>query len=307
MNDNEIQRALGQHKRGRPQIEQLVNQQASYNNEIQHALEQYEKLHPQIEQFVKQYENVLAKQFEHIRESISAVLAPTIPGLTKIAQMASAMVKDARPPNWSDEITIDLLKMKTIAEDEGIPLFYVPRAEIVLSLLEADGEEARLTIIDARYADIGADCHDALTDPMHSTVADRAQLVMRAVEAFEDGHFESAQALAVVVCDSYLKSHVPGRYKQMRESLAIEDSEEAALWPLLRFYMPMAAAVPFLAHWDPSDTGLAPTTLARHVTVHGASTDQLNKVNATIAIMLATSMTRALDAVLQRYGTTAGL
>lgn len=270
-------------------------------------MEQYANARPQIEQFMNQYDNEIGKHLDQIRKNISEVLAPAMPGLTQIAEMATAMVRDARPPNWSEDVGLDLAKLKQVTEVEGIPLVYVPRAEIVVALLGAADFEGRLSILDDRYEDICSDCRTALKNPVDSQVADRAQLVLNAIDAFEDGHYEAAQALAVVVTDSYLKTHVSGRYKEMRESLALDESDEASLWPLLRFFMPMAAVVPFLVQWDPSDPNPAPTSLSRHVTIHDASTAQLNRINATLAIMLAASITCALDAALHRYGRTTGI
>jgi len=69
--------------------------------------------------------------------------------------------------------------------------------------------------------------------------------------------------------------------------------------------LPMATAGPFLVEWR-GEPDPMPTTLSRHATIHGASTSQLNRLNATLAIMLVVTMTRALDAGFSQYGSAFG-
>ncbi|KXX61075.1 hypothetical protein AZG88_34830 [Rhodococcus sp. LB1] len=168
--------------------------------------------------------------------------------------------------------------------------------------MEAPDFEARLKIVGDRSDEIAEDCRDALKEPVHELIEDRAILVRQAVNAFIDGHHEAAQALAVVVCDSYLKTHFDGLgYTKMREKLTLDQSDDAALWTVFRYDMPMATAVRFLVDWK-SHKHPVPSNFSRHVTIHGASTAQLNSLHATLAIMLAATMTRALDAILEPGG-----
>ncbi|WP_407107257.1 hypothetical protein [Rhodococcus aetherivorans] len=277
-----------------------------YNNDLARLLQQIEQNRHSVNQAFALADNQVARQFEQIQTNLTKTLAPVWSGVSQLVETANRIIRDAYPPNWPEGLRLDLEKLEQIAQVEGIPLFYVPRAEIVTALLDASDFEARLAIVDQYTDEIGQDCRDAMRAPVHEPLQDRTILANKAVEAFIAGHYESAQALAVVVCDSYLKTHVTGRYKEMREDLAINKSEEAAVWPTFRLLMPMATAVPFLAEWQPHKDAPAPSTFSRHATIHGASTDQLNRLHATLAIMLLTTMTRALDAGISRYGSING-
>jgi hypothetical protein len=142
------------------------------------------------------------------------------------------------------------------------------------------------------------------TDPGFTHSA--GQLLDRAIAAYQAQHFEAAQALAVSVCDTYLKmmfppEHTPKKklrrigYAEMVEKLAIEESEDASVTWAFNVGYALAPAVQFLVDWRPEGNKEPPTRLSRHVSIHFASTDHMNKVNATVAIMLATGMSMALN------------
>lgn len=84
----------------------------------------------------------------------------------------------------------------------------------------------------------------------------------------------------------------PGR---VRETLSLEKSEDASVSWVYNIGYALAPAVQFLVDWWPGDEGGPPTRLSRHVSIHNASTEHMTKLNATIAIMLATGMSVALN------------
>ncbi len=249
-----------------------------------------------------QYGNQVARQLEDIRVNLDRTITPIWSRVSSIAQTAFKAFQDAYPPNWPEGVELDLMKLEQISEYEGIPIFYVPRAEIVTDLLGATSINDRFSILEEKALDIGQDCLEALSVPVIPELQDRAILATKSAEALIGGYHEAAQALAVVVCDSYLKTYLKGAYTKMQKKLSVNKSEEVFMWPALRFVLPMAAAVPFLVPWDPGKPDPAPGTFSRHATIHGASTQQINPLHSTIAVMLATTMTRALDAGISKYG-----
>ena len=132
-------------------------------------------------------------------------------------------------------------------------------------------------------------------------------LARRAIEAYQAGHIEAAQALAVSVCDTYLKQMFPPEptgknnkdirigYNEMATRLAIQEAQDASVTWALNIGYALAPAVQFLVHWWPGDEAEPPTQLSRHVSIHNASTNHMTKLNAAIAIMLVTSMSVALQ------------
>lgn len=233
------------------------------------------------------------EQLDQFRATVSAAVQVDWSRWRDLAEMATQMVRQSYPPNWPAEIDLDVAKLEEIVQTDGIAIAYVPRASIVTELMNAPDTEVRMKIVDQRSDDIAEDCLAALPELAHEEIRDGAVLARKAVESFIAGHHEAAQALAVVVCDSYLKKYLKTGYAKMRTQLELSSDEEG-LWTLLRFSMPLATAVPFLVDWKSHDDPV-PLTFSRHVTIHGASTAQLNRLHATLAIMLAVTMTCAWD------------
>ena len=81
----------------------------------------------------------------------------------------------------------------------------------------------------------------------------------------------------------------------MIEKVAIDQSDDSSVGWAFNVHYALAPGVSFLATWTPGDGEEPPTRLSRHVSIHNATTDQMTELNSTIAIMLATSITIAID------------
>lgn len=210
------------------------------------------------------------------------------------------------PSNWPRPLP-DINQLKEVLEQDGIPVVHIPRAEIVRAIVDAAGYDARIVIIEDRADDIAQDCMEALDERYDAGDYEKQiPLVRSAIAAFQGGHFEAGQALAVSVCDTYLKSMFPPEptakqklrkihYSEMAERLSIEKADEDSMSWAFNIGYALAAATPFLVPWEPGRGVDPPTKLSRHVSIHFANTDHMTKLNATIAIMLATTMSVALN------------
>jgi hypothetical protein len=218
-----------------------------------------------------------------------------LPNLAELGKRITEQVNRAIPDNWPEGALGSHSTIEEVLETDGIPIVHIPRAAIVAQLLAAATFENRVKIIEDRADDIAQDCKDALTATFHTSIEEQAPLALNAVESFVDGYHAPAQALAVAVCDTYLKSYLQVGYRKMAERVTIEESNKLPLYEALNFFYPFAPVVSFLTKWFPDGTTLPPTKLSRHVSVHNASTTHMTKLYATIAIMLATSLTVAID------------
>jgi len=81
----------------------------------------------------------------------------------------------------------------------------------------------------------------------------------------------------------------------MAEKLVIGESEDTSVTWAFNIGYALAPAVQFLVDWRSEDGEEPPSRLSRHVSIHFASTDRMNKLNATVAIMIATGMSMALN------------
>lgn len=214
-----------------------------------------------------------------------------VPGVEKLNELLDSLY----PRNWPRPVE-DVDRICSILEDDGIPLVHLPRAAIVQMIVNADDYEARIRIINTHADEIIDDCKAVLQGDYAPSMEKQVPLARRAVETYRAGYFEAAQALAVTVCDTYLKQLFKGeKYADMAKKVAIDASDDESFAVAFNLMYPLAPVATFLANWGPADGTEPPSKLSRHASIHGASVDHMNKLNATIAIMLLASMSAAIN------------
>lgn len=189
------------------------------------------------------------------------------------------------PVNLRDVVALDVVA--TVALDEGIPLSWVPRTEIVMLLIDADGPSARVGILTDRRDDILDDCEKALAPIAHEWgVQCRSAIV--ALRANLDG---PAQSHASNIIDSIVlrlhgkngREHAKTRAREHFDELPLQlAAENLSLRPLFRAF----------TTWFPN-TGIDPPGyFARHATSHAVGhAGVFAPISALVAVMLATSLT----------------
>jgi hypothetical protein len=230
-----------------------------------------------------------------LSHEISKLVNPTLEAIgrsltqidwsTLVERIANLM-----PPNWPDDVQYEVAMQ--IVNDEGIPLVWVPRAELVTTLVEAPGYQVRIAILlensDILVEDIGL-CLEEVRGI--SELAGHLKLAEDALAAFADGHLSAAQALATDVLDSIVLAYI-GRHADVHKKvLPVADDTElsefvfaASLSPLVRAYEPFRA--------DKGDA--IPAAYNRHATVHGGSTIQFSPVNSLLSLLIVASVLRTI-------------
>ncbi len=217
--------------------------------------------------------------FARVAEGITFKL-PTIdiPGLL-------AALDRWLPVNLRDVVALD--DVARVALDEGIPLSWVPRAEIVVLLIEADGPGARVSILTDRRDDILDDCEKALGPNAHEWAV-QCRSAIAAMRANLDG---PAQSHASNIIDSIVlglhgkkgREHAKAQAQEELDELPLQiAAENLSLRPLFRAF----------TTWFPN-TGIDPPDyFARHATSHAVGhAGVFAPISALIAVMLATSLT----------------
>ena len=199
-------------------------------------------------------------------------------------------------PNWQDILrrwrpdnlheVPDLSAVATVALEEGIPLSWVPRPEIVTALIEVDGPEARLKIISERRDDILDDCEARLDAIAHEW----AEQCSEAVRALRLGLIGPAQSHAANIVDSIVLSRLGKRGRAAATRRASEELGEQILQRAAE-YLTLLPIKRAQTHWWPHAGAAPPNYFSRHATAHavgnrGVFTPQ----SATIAVMFATSL-----------------
>jgi hypothetical protein len=217
---------------------------------------------------------------------VSQTLATIGPALT-------ATLRAALPPNWNpDEFTFRGLQ--AVAIEDGIPIAWVPHADVVTNLMRAPDRAARLRVLLSSEGSILRDCRSVLREIQSAGLADRKMLAAKVVRAYAAGHREAAQTLAVVVSESLITEFVAGGAPKGAYRIAKDQArmKGAAAIRELRRGIALAPIERFYTEWYPSSGQPAPAGLSRHVTIHQATLDHFSRSNALLAVMLMTSLLR---------------
>jgi hypothetical protein len=236
-----------------------------------------------------------AAAFGRIQATLDAVAK--ISAVPRWADTWSQLIKDLdlgvwawEPPNWPEEWDMsdeDYEIMNTILNEDGIPLMWVPRGEIVRSLFGATNRSERIAVLLGRRDDIVVDCR-AVVDNLAASGRDTT-LALEALAAFAGGFHVAAQALAVNVLDHAVVPFV-GKHKEVPAKVRIDVLEEGI--GLLRLNASLAPLGPAWTPWTPGVGSGAPSDLSRHVTVHGGDPSHYTEVNSLLAQMLMVSVLR---------------
>lgn len=194
------------------------------------------------------------------------------------------------PPNWPNHV--DWEDVLLAIKESGIALVWVPRAAIVQEVIDS-ANAGRDSVLLAHTLEIAEDCHHCLADISAPDLQDQVTLAFAAVDAFKAGHYEAAQALAVVVTETSVAANVSANYKDVKKTVALQDPGELTVADL-RLRAALAPIDPFYTSWYPNSGTPAPTNLSRHVSVHQADPHHYTPANAHRSLLLAASVLSAI-------------
>jgi hypothetical protein len=172
---------------------------ADLSAQVNETLRRSGPLREAIERLNRTLNPTWLEQPRKLAETISRDFSSTV---ENISPLVEAWQEQLRAPNW-DRMP-PLAAIQPIVLDEGIPLVWVPRSEIVMELAEADGAATHDQVLLTRSPEIAEDCATVLKDVTEPRLQDLTDLANVAVRALADGHSEPAQALAGNVFDSFL-------------------------------------------------------------------------------------------------------
>lgn len=204
-------------------------------------------------------------------------------------------IRNAYPPNWSSLVNPQIAD--EVLYKDGIPIVWVPPSEILDRMLKEPDRKARIAVLIAEQELIIKDCERVINECVHVDLEGQRPLALAALKALE-GHPETAQALAVNLTDSLIRSLpaqiLPNKqYEEIKNTVKV--NLESVIFVQMRIWYALAAIyVFFTTHYASSGMPL-PTELSRHVSVHTVHIDHFNRENALVAIMLMTSIIRTLQ------------
>ena len=220
-----------------------------------------------------------------------AVFSESLSRLLKTVTEAQDAALRRLPPNWPKGM--DWEQVVTVIQTSGIPLVWVPRADIVTAVVGARTQADRIGVLLAHTNEIATDCRASLAGVDDPALAGQVTLALSAVEAFAAHHFQAAQALAVVVTETAIASVIRGNYREIKKQVRVDDPGELTLADL-RLRAALAPIGTFYTPWHPSSGTPAPEDLSRHVSVHQADVSHYTVANAHVSILLVASVLPAL-------------
>ena len=232
-----------------------------------------------------------AKQFSQTSLGLEKVFA-TLPkfDFAGLDHLVKAL-REALPPNWPEDLDSELLHEAVY--EHGLPVAWVPRAEILDEMLAASNRVERLAVLASHREAVLDDCMTALEDVTHDRLASQVPLALAAANALRAGHTEAGQALACVVADTAIRHFLGRDYGDVKDLVKVDLNEIGALE--LRQAVALAPVHVFLTTWYPSSGKPAPLALSRHVTIHQADREHLHADNALVAVMLVCSLLRTFQ------------
>ena len=190
------------------------------------------------------------------------------------------------PPNLRS--VHDLDKAAQLSLDEGLPLAWIPRAEIVQELTSAATPDDRLHILSERFEEILDDCEAVLLPISH----DWANQCRSALSALRQPGLEGpAQSHAGNIIDSVVLAILGGGGRVIAKQRAEEPYEDLPLHVAVENLVLRPLFLGFVK-WYPHNGDPIPAHFARHPTAHAVGhVGVFSRQNALIAVMLATSLT----------------
>ena len=178
----------------------------------------------------------------------------------------------------------------SVALDEGIPLCWIPRGEIVVALITAGNPQERQRILSERQEDILDDCEVALA----TSTQEWAVECRSAIDALRQGNFGPAQSHASNIVDSIVRAFTGRRPRDFVVGPAPRNMDEIPLRQVA-FCLARCPLDRVFTSWWPNSGNPPPAHFARHPTAHAVgSPGVFDPVYALVAVMLATSLTLQL-------------
>lgn len=193
------------------------------------------------------------------------------------------------PPNWLDvELDPDDAEndVRGILED-GIPLGWVPNATVIQRLLDAQDRAARRRVISNNWRGILNDCEEIAGELPAPRAFFLADMVRSAIRAIRDGHTEAGQALATNVLDTTVSQYSASELQLNKGSILDPERQDWLVGHGWRIALSLLAVNASMAgRFELDHRG---SSFHRNITAHAATRRQYNRINAVIAVMLATS------------------
>lgn len=197
------------------------------------------------------------------------------------------------PPNLREHADeVHAHDVHEFVEQEGTPLYLVPRGRTALRLLRAKDRAARRRVLGDCYESLIEDCASVLENADQGAIGSEVKFALDGLGAMRAGHPHSAQAMFTVTLDTLISRFYPN--KEARRS--ITNRKKGANVPDTIDEMGVREAFVWLPIWNAHEEfwkhkgDQVPHYYSRHASVHSVSSRQFSKRNCVQVLMLVTSL-----------------
>ena len=234
----------------------------------------------------------LSETIAGIRESINKILSPEV--FAAYRKLGKFLPENLA--GLDDDVT--LKQVLTLVRKDGIPLYVVPRSDIVRNLVYSDSASRRRDVLVECKELIFEDCRVVLNRISSEYALEKKFFILAGLNALENGHVEAAQALFTNTLDT-VHQNFWGLNRQSRS--VISNHAEGDELPELIKNMNFLDVFVFAPIWNSHmkffghEGQEPPSEYSRHASVHGVSRRQYKLENCIHALMLVTSLLVYVD------------
>ena len=200
---------------------------------------------------------------------------------------AAELCRGVDPPNWPNDVSAS--QMCELIAETGWSLTYVPRAEVIRDLLDAEPADRDRVVLD-HAKDITADCRACLGEVTQTEMSHLVDALGQALDALDADLMVPAQATAASVVGDVIYRNLGLTFAAAVKELD-EDPGEMPM-PYFRFWLVVSTIPRALSRFRCDDGDEIPDRFNRHAAAHTVDPRQYTKVNAVAALMLATGLVR---------------
>jgi hypothetical protein len=239
---------------------------------------------PAASEMLKNISEQNARFLAGLQTSIGSFIDPTLFQGLKLSFLPANL------QDIGDEIRFS--EIHEFIEQEGIPLYLVPRGRTAVRLLRATDRSARRRVLGNCFETLMDDCEAVLTNVTHPSLREEVSFALDGLGAMRAGHTRSAQAMFTVTLDTLIYRFYPDR----SDRKAVTNRKKDADVPESFDEMGVREAMVWLPIWNAheqfwKDKGdEIPRYYSRHASVHGVSSRQFSKRNCVQVLMLVTSL-----------------
>lgn len=257
---------------------------------------QMEQLREIVHQLGERVQSINEQMETYFSEAVSAFESISVtktvePLLEQFKHTISAPLRmmPENIPSENGELTFR--EIADFVKSSPIPLYRIPRAHIVLELINAQSLSEQLSVISGHKAAILEDCNEYLSQcSAHGLEAEIRQYIIEAINAFNAGFYSAAQALAANTLESLVRILYEDKtsWNETRDVVRSGDlpinKQNIKMWLLIS---PLGKA---FENYDGKKVENIPFMFNRHASAHSVGSTQYSEVNAVIGIMLTASL-----------------